>query len=535
MGETIYKCNSGHIKAFPLDLKERPTYEDYTQPGVDQISGLIDFQWATASPASRTTDSTTGSIIVQGPDQSSSLSTIMFNTLPYTILNVQITQPQHSKWLIADPGQTNKQDLIILLQTNSPSKKELIYLIFVIPLLNTGSEAKDPEYLRNTNYPGGNLGWGQGVKSCFPTNTFPTTSTKLFAHYVTCFDGYTSHARTQNIDVFVSTVAIPVSSVTMTRITAGRNPGVIELPVTISNLYYTIPAGGNEGTARTTAANRAGAYSDTGGITLVSPKLDFPNSITTTVFSTQMSNAGEIAIRRTRTDGTNAYQCVELDPDTVDANNNIHIDLETGKIASTTLDDILAEREIFKQLVNPNEEINPRVKQYRNIAAFTLAGVIILGTFFGLRYFVFLTDTTGGRSFWETLLSFIIGLTLFIAAVFGFLLKDEKLKEIGGWMALASTIAAFLFFLWFFVIFPSPATTECGKTASALAKGTTASALAKGTTATATNASVKASIAAATAQEGWPAFFNSWKGTSIQVGITGAIFGLLGFIIGNIV
>lgn len=536
MGDRIYKCNTGHIKAFPLNLRQRPTLQDYTQPSVDQIRGLIDFQWASTSPAPVTTESTTGSIILQGPDTGGSISTIIFHTLSYTIVNVQLTRAQHSNWLIANPGQTNTNDLVVLLQANSPSKQEIIYLIFVIPLLNTGSEPTDPEYLKNTNLPVGNSGWGKGVSSCFPTKTFPTNPTiPLFAHYVTCFDGYTNHAKTQNIDIFVSTVAIPVSNTTLNRISGGKNAGVIELPVTISNLYYQAPAaGGNEGSARRLAANAVGEYVGTEGVTSISPS-EFPNLITTTTFSIEMSNIGDLSNRGIRTDATNAYQCVELDPSDVDANNNIHIDVKSGKIASSTLDDILAEREVFKQLVNPNEEINPGARKNREIYGFILALLIIIGTGLGLYFFVFSTDTAGGRSFWEILLTSIIAITLVIAAGFGFLSPDENLKEIGGWMALAGTIAGFLFFLWFFVIFPPPLTTECGKAADALAKGVVSGAVAPAEGAAAATATADPTVAAANAEKGWPAFYNSWKGKGVQIGITGAIFGLLGFIVGHII
>lgn len=520
MADRIYKCNSGHIKAFPLVLKQRPTRDQYTT-GVDLVQGLIDLQWAPTSPAPTTETSTTGSIYLQKGDPTSSQSTVIYNTLSYTITNVQMTQSQHSNWLIADPGQTNKEDLVILLQANSPNKQELIYTIFVIPLLNTGSETTDPEYLKNANVPG--VLSGAGIQSCFPTKTFPTktTSAPLFANYVTCFDGYTNHARTQNIDVFISTVGIPVSSATLNRIKKGFTPGVIELPTIIQNSYYIPPAAG-----AVTAAG-AGAYTGLDGITSINPEQLKDSRIRTTTFSAELSNIGNVAQKRA--DSTGAYQCVELDPNDVDANNTIHIDMKNGKIASSTLEDILAEREVVKKLVNPDVAITPEARTKTRIYQFVLTLIIILLTFGGLFLFVFSTDTKNSRNIWEIVLSSIIALTLLIAAGFGFLSNDDNLRVIGGWMALASAIAGLLFFLWFYVWDPPPNTTECGKALNALAKGAASGA---GVPA----APVAANAAnAANAENGWQGFFNRWKGTAIQTGVTGAVFGLLGFIIGNIV
>jgi hypothetical protein len=540
MADRIYKCNTGHIKAFPLVLRERPTASNYTT-NVDKTEGLIDFQWAPSSPGPTTSRSKTGSIYLQKQDTAGSVSTVMFNTLPYTITNVQLTRSQHSGWLITDPGQTSIGDLVILLEASSPRKQELIYTIFVIPLLNTGSEATDPEYLKNTNMAG--MPSGSGVQSCFPRKRPTDTEHPLFAHYVTCFDGYTNHAHTQNVDVFVSTVGVPVSQATLNRITGELAPGVIELPDTISNLYYISPTTGGDAaaaaTAATAAATAAGAYSAPGGITSISVT-QFPNIITVTRFSSSISNYGNVNL--TRKDSTSAYKCVELDPNEVDTNNNIHIDLKSGKIASSTLDDILAEREVMKQLVDPDAQITPAAKENRKYYEFTLAVLIILGTATGLYLFVFSNDTTNGRNIWEIVLSSIIAITLLIAAGFGFLSPNKDLQEVGGWMALGSVIAGFLFFLYFFVISPAPTTTECGKAGIALASGAVAAR--SGTTdanvsqQASINAAAKAKKAAdeaANAEKGWPAFFNSWKGKGIQIGITGAIFGLLGFILGNIV
>ena len=464
MSDPIYKCNSGSIKAFPLTLQQRTTplsRRDYeAAAGVETLEGLIDFQWAPTVIGLTTSPSLTGSLYI-GPNDN---STIVYNTLTYTIENVQITQPQHTQWLIAGSN-ANTQDLVILLRANSPASRssESVYIIFVIPLLNTGTTELEPEYLKSVNK-SGQAAAGMGLESCFPT-TDPTTtpaSTALFAHYVTCFDGYTTHAHTQNIEVFVSTIGRAVSPGTLATILNGATPNVIELPATFRNLYTTGDSGtggtASQGTQRVAVARAAGQRADAGGITSISIA-DFKNYITTTSFTSDMSNIGQQ--KSTRNDPTSAYQCVELDPDNVDANKNIRIDLKTGKIASSTLEDILAERAVMKEMVTPNDTATSQ-SPYRKYFEFALAALIIIITYIGLMYYFDNYDTINNRDLWAGISLTIIFFAFLIAASLGIFVPSDNIKMIAGWLAFAAAIASFLVFMWFFVIFPPPLTTECG-------------------------------------------------------------------------
>ena len=529
MADTTYKCNSGSIKAFPLTITGRPTRNDYTT-GVDSLEGLIDLQWAPIKSGlitSTSTVSTTGSIYLE---QNESTSTVIFNTLKYTILNVQITKSQHTSWLIDSyTGNPNTEDLVILLQGASPTTQDPIYMIFVLPLLTNGLAATDPAYLKNIN---NSTATGEGIQSCFPKKgTAATDLVPLFAHYVTCFDGYTTHAHTQTVPVFVSTVGTSVSAATMTKIKGTITTiGTIELPSIIVNSYYKVPtSSGIRTQAERVALGGSEIYRGQGGLTQISIQ-DFPHYITTTSFTTDLSNIANQ--HTTRTDSTNAYQCVELDPDTVDTNQNIHIDLKTGQIASTTLDDILAERAIVKQMVNPDEAINSNSKTGRETAAFFLVLIVIVSVFACLYFFIFQSDNTPAGSFRylsELGASGIIGALFICAAGMWFFGKGEDMKNntyiVGG----VAAGLGLLFYLIYFIAWPPPLTTECQKTTNSLA-GTTSLAQA-----VANPAAVAASVSPAAGETGWPAFYNSFKGRAVQVGVTGAIFGLLGFIIGNII
>jgi hypothetical protein len=116
----------------------------------------------------------------------------------------------------------------------------------------------------------------------------------------------------------------------------------------------------------------------------------------------------------------------------------------------------------MKAMVNPNEAITAENTKNREIYEFLLTLIIILATMAGLYFFVYQNDGTSKRYLYEIIFTVIIGLSLITSAGLGIFSKDTNTKMIAGWMGVAATVAGFLFFLWFFVIFPPPLTTECG-------------------------------------------------------------------------
>jgi hypothetical protein len=164
-----------------------------------------------------------------------------------------------------------------------------------------------------------------------------------------------------------------------------------------------------------------------------------------------------------RQDPTSAYKCVELDPDTVAADGNIHIDLETGAIDSLTLKGILEERKILKDLVNPDKNTN---EETRTVAAFLLAAFIILFTGFCGWYFIFSKDTNTVRKTGEIVSTVIISLLLIIGTGIA-TLGNSNIKTAGGITVGVGVLLGLLFYLIYFVAYPPPVS-ECAKTTNKL-------------------------------------------------------------------
>jgi hypothetical protein len=301
------------------------------------------------------------------------------------------------------------------------------------------------------------------------------------------------------------------------------SPSVIELPQIIANKYYNASAG--SGPSRLTASPT--------GITIISPQ-DFHLYITTTTFTkSSMTNIGNQL--QTRTDSTNAYQCVELDPDEVDSNKNIHIDLQTGNISGTVLKDILEERAILKEMVNPGADpaALKTKAQAQEASAIILVLIIILGTIGGLYWFIFREDQNAtvikqtNRFFAEMGLSVVIGILLFAAAVMRIVSKDTAMHTNSYIVGGVGLGMAFLFFLWFFVLFPQLTKTECGRAAIDLARGATGASVATGTGTAVANPVTPAPTTLS--------FLQPYINNGVQMGIVAAIFTFVGFIVGNII
>jgi len=448
--------------------------------GVDMLEGVIDLQFAPLVSGLTVTSPATGGIHLQGVDTS---STVIFNTLTYSIENVQLTLPQHTSWLIGD-SRNNTHDIVILL--TATQRGEPIYMIITIPVLEVsgGSAASDPGYLSNI---GNGVQQGAGIQSCFPKKVAGSPA-PLFAYYVTCYDGYTTHAHTQNVQVFVSTVGLPVSSGLLTRIKGTYMPQNIKLPSSL----------------RPVSAS---------GITEIRVT-DFHQYISVTSFSMELSNAGYVAT--IRNDPTSAYKCVELDPDTLDESGNIKIDLPTGDIASSTLNDILAERAILKEIGAPKAALESKSEG----ATFMLAILIVAVTIVGLYYSIFSkdtdpNDTIKNRGIYETGITVIIGVLFLAGAGVGLFSKDTTVRQNGGIVVAVAAGLGVLFYLFFFLVYPPPLTTECQKTAAALAQG-------KNIGTAANRPSIGSSIAAATTVE--------W--TSTKVAALSAVLVVCSFLVG---
>lgn len=447
---TIYQCSSGGLKGFPVTLEAAPTLDNYTTK-IETLDELIDFQWTPTVSALTTRASSTGSLFLQETDTQ---STVVYNTVSYKLMNVQLTQAQHKSWLIEPLN--NEHDLVIILKGTSPVSQRQLHLLFVIPLKKGGAAATDPAYLKTIN----TTASGGGLSSCFPSD--------LFAHYVTCFNGYTGHANTQDIEVFVSTTALPVSDSLLNTIRGTASTiGRLELPTTVVPSSTAVPTGSSI------------------------PLSLLATHITTTKFATAtgLTNANQVATG-TRATTTDAYKCVELDPDSVAADGNIHVDVETGTVASSTLTDILAERAALRRMVQPSDTSRPYIGIY---TGYVLACLIVLGTAFGLWWFIFFNHT-GIRFYMEIGFAFVICVLLLVGGGLGIFGKTQDMKLNGGYTAAAGFVIGFFYYMYFFVYSPSPSKGECNTKPGATAGPGAATAAAEGFKWTTTNVAILTGI-----------------------------------------
>jgi len=379
------KCPTTGITAFPLLLSgTRPTLDQY-QAQMETLS--LDFQWGPLTTGLTPNISNDGYVLLQEAG-SDTTSTILHKGVQYKIYSVQIAAATHSTWLLIDPGTgsstTNKEDLIITLSA-SDAKVNDTFIIIVIPIIRT-TNTTNPAYIDNigaTSVPSYDLG------SCLPPKTGPNTGDVLFATYSTCIEGYTAHAATQNVFVIVSTSGILVTSAKMDAIVQGARltPGKTLIPQIFSNI-------------------------STIGRTSIDVT-DFSSFIITTRYLTDTTID---ALVQTRTDKPNQYKCTELDPDTqLDANGNIVIDIAKGDIAKSTLNDIIAERDILKNMVAPKGENSAYKQMIGTILGYVVAIVSIILIMFATYYFLYIDY----KDLNDTLIGVGIGVLFLVATILG--------------------------------------------------------------------------------------------------------------------
>lgn len=482
-------CARTSIKGFPLQLQitggilKRPTVANYTAIA-ENLTEYIDFQWAPRTTGLPITNPIGSSTSIQLEDSTSS-STVIFNGYTYTMYSVQIITPTHANWLVVDPNGKNEYDLAIILQQQSTTPGGIPYMVFILPLITGGDPAKDPAYLKaiaQTTVPA-----AYTLQSCFMPQT-------TFASYIACFDGIGA-GKTQSLQVFAATTGLTVSSSITSRFTSGTNrPQIIRFPAALGS-------------------------TSSGTISSIDNNDDnLQQYITASVFSSGLSTS----LRSVRTDPSSAYKCVELDPDSLDDGGNLQVNVETGELTST-LKDILAERQVLAGMVKPQETgpASPAAASMTTkIYEFVLTVMIILAIVFGLYKFIFIGDT-GYRQLGEVIGSVVIAL-LFISGVgvnlFG---TDVQMQTIGGWVMLAASIAAILFYGVFYVIWPVPDPSSCAQ------NPLSAAAIAAAVTAPAASGAATTVVGRITASA-----TGSWS--PVQVGILGAILMASGFILGNI-
>ena len=372
----------------------------------------MDFQWAPRTTGlAQPTAGIRGTLVLEGLNSS---STVIYNAQRYTVFNIQIAAATHSNWLVTDPGTTNREDLVIVLQSVASTTNTVTsFIIIVIPILRTsGAVSSDPAYLANIGKATSTTSYT--LESCFPDS--------IYARYSTCINGYSAtYPTTQQVYILVNTSGLSVSTTTMASIigTITLPRGPIELPTQFQHL-------------------------GTGGKTSISTS-DFNSFIQATKYLTNSQlaeNIGDLGLRRA--DKGDQYKCIEFDPDTqMDAHGNINIDFKTGDIADNSVADILAERQAMIALVSPNSATAANRKKVGVYVGYTVIFCVIIFLGIVIAYF-FGID----RKDWiDAGIGMFVLMMLFIGAVVSLVGYSKgqttgltSMFFIGIWVALSSLL-----------------------------------------------------------------------------------------------
>lgn len=288
------------ITSFPLDTTAPVSVARYEE--VDEPINM-NFQWGTRSVAPQFIPTSPGQIDDGGSSGSgvTNLTTLNFKSMTYSLYSVQIVKCTHNNWIIPKTSKgSNMEDMIITFQNTGSTVAA--YVMIVLPILRSGSA--QPPYL-------------QGLSSSNPapgtyslSNCLPTNKNALFAYYVTCLDGYTERKQPDNAYVFVAVEGVPVS------------------PNLMQGMYNKI--------GPTPILPFLSRFADK--MALINNG-DFNQYILSTRSLLNPVGGKDHSVNA-RTDATNAYKCVALDPDKDVVNNTLQVDLESGNLLS----EVLAER-----------------------------------------------------------------------------------------------------------------------------------------------------------------------------------------------
>jgi hypothetical protein len=259
---------------------------------------------------------------------------------------------------------------------------------------------------------------------------------------------------------------------------------------------------------------------------------DFPHYISTTTFVTDMSNAA--SAQNIRHDTTDAYKCVELDPDSLDAGGTLQVDLLTGELNSSTLQDILLERQVLKEMVVPTEATPGTTynSKAREAAAFLLAFGIVVTVFISVYSYLSAQESNSingtARSVIEVILMVIIAVLFIVGTGVGLFSKDATVQNQGGMVVASAAVLTLLFYLYFMVWSPPIAATSTaiaavGQTAHTGSLFTDINGLLPSW---ATAAPAAPAAGTATPAPGW---------SNVSLAILGTLLGFLGFLVGMLI
>lgn len=376
---SVTQCPPNSLISFPIGLDITPSQAIYESA---RESILVDFKWSQRStPPSFVATSGNSGVLDEVGTGNSNVSTIRFQSENYSLESAQICSATHKNWLVSATEQSqNMEDFICIFKTDGTTTYK--YITFVIPIARSTDATDSPLYLSGLS--------SETVTGPFSLkDMFPSDPKTQFAFYATCLKGSSQAELFTNMRVFVCTQALIVPATTMKAILNISN--ISKFPTFVSPF----------GTLLTPSQISSIGI---GFSTYVKTTIDLLNAASARE-SYQSLDVFE------RSDSTNAYKCVPLDPDKDIVDGQITVDTRKG----TVLSNVLQERDALKGKAPPS--IGPgRVEKYLGSALGVILSVILFGgiIYMLLVYFLLSDKPTSGPvvvPFWKSLLT---GLPLYI-------------------------------------------------------------------------------------------------------------------------
>lgn len=257
----------------------------------DSVRDTVPLQFMFGPRASHPLFSVTATALIdEGSSSTSTIPTLRYNGLTYTLIQAQITKPLHKGWILSSVKRDkNVADLTLILKNSAATGKNGLKYVFVsIPLLRETVTVVDPLYL--ASLAGQQVNGPFSLSQCIPTGS-------EYASYSTCLEPNPWNAFSL---VFYQGLSL--------------NAGTLD--------------------AMATAAGNGGiwpSFKAPTDVTLMTTNLALtPEAFRASVRISTLGSAQSAGEPSQRVDNTNAYQCVPLDPDRDIANGKITIDTSTG-------------------------------------------------------------------------------------------------------------------------------------------------------------------------------------------------------------
>jgi hypothetical protein len=322
-------CPAGAITSFPLGISIIPSQSQYDAVKDTALAGMT-IQWntQTTAPTFSNTNST-GGILNEGDS-----TTLRYKGVKYPLTRAQICAQTHSGWILPVGG-SNKEDLILIF-TNDSDTLTISNIMIIVPIIRS-NQATDPAYMRGLA--DNTLTGSFSLKDCVPSDNF--------LNYSSCLDGYSPTAKASNVSVFVSIGGLSVSDSLMNSI------------ITKSGFGTVFP---------TIQAPFMSSFRGSKTIGVGDNSLEKYVTTTSNLFADPSTFSA-------RTDSTDKYKCVPLNPDADVVNGAIQVDTDSGELLSK----VLSARNDAKAADVAPDAIDPgRLEEIIGIVVGVIMGAIFL-------------------------------------------------------------------------------------------------------------------------------------------------------------